>query len=467
MILMSIPDMNKRRDYILGKINVFVNQKNLFCRIYAVIFFYLLTFPPVEAAPKIYDEASLQQSAAHIKRGNLLSIQGKFEEAMDEYNKSLESTPYRALCYIARGNLYYEMLDFQKAIDDYSRATWYEPKNELAWFHLGNGYYVVTNYVEAIQSYNEALKINNKNENVYYNKANALRNLQIADDLAIENYSKAIELNKRHAAAYNNRGTIYYRNEKYTEAVKDYTKAIALNKMYLSSYSNRAVAYRSLGEEDLANADVQHIGSIEPEALKEGTMAYARNFMTIAYFTAGNQMISEKASTNLLQTNQEKALAYQKQGDAYKSMGCYEEAITNYEKAIELDDRIFLAYSKSAMLYRDSGNLDKAIELYDKAEKLCPESANVYWQRGITRYYMGQGLESFLNFDKAVKLAPYCAVLYCLVGDFYIYDESKEYERFYRIKCYKKALLLNPYLVSETGHLTLADIAKYEGTEMK
>ena len=46
--------------------------------------------------------------------------------------------------------------------------------------------------------------------------------------MAIADYSKAIELNPDFAA-YNNRGNVYNRQGKYTQAISDFNKAIDSN----------------------------------------------------------------------------------------------------------------------------------------------------------------------------------------------------------------------------------------------
>jgi len=73
----------------------------------------------------------------------------------------------------------------------------------------------------------------------YYNRV--LNDInQSKYDLALVDFTKAIELNPNYADAYNYRGLIYYNQSKYDLALADYTKAIELNPNYVAAYNYAA-----------------------------------------------------------------------------------------------------------------------------------------------------------------------------------------------------------------------------------
>jgi tetratricopeptide (TPR) repeat protein len=79
-------------------------------------------------------------------------------------------------------------------------------------------------------------------------------------NLAIKDYSKAIELHPKDADAHYFRGLAYSNLERHKEAIVDYTQVINLT-IDLSDighvYDNRAISYFELGELELALADLQ------------------------------------------------------------------------------------------------------------------------------------------------------------------------------------------------------------------
>ncbi|MFM6787580.1 MAG: tetratricopeptide repeat protein, partial [Microcystis panniformis] len=76
----------------------------------------------------------------------------------------------------------------------------------------------------------------------YYNRGLLYSDLQ-KYDLALSDYSKAIEINPNYAEAYLNRGNLYYNQQKYELALSDYSKAIEINPNYAYAYYNRGILY--------------------------------------------------------------------------------------------------------------------------------------------------------------------------------------------------------------------------------
>lgn len=109
-------------------------------------------------------------------------------------------------------------------------------------------------YAIEMKKIESLLKVNDKRPDIYYNRGwlNAYGgNLQ----MAIEDYSKAIELDKRDGDAYFNRGLILSKMGKYEGAIKDFSDAIRLQDMTVDSYCNRGSVYFEAGKMDLALQD--------------------------------------------------------------------------------------------------------------------------------------------------------------------------------------------------------------------
>ena len=72
---------------------------------------------------------------------------------------------------------------------------------------------------------------------------------------ALNFLNKAEELNKILPEIYNTRGVIYYINAKFNLALADYSRAIELNSRYIDALKNRSDVYRKMGKSDLAVKD--------------------------------------------------------------------------------------------------------------------------------------------------------------------------------------------------------------------
>lgn len=62
-------------------------------------------------------------------------------------------------------------------------------------------------------------------------------------ELAIADYTKAIELNPQDAEAHGYRGDAYLEKGQHDQAIRDYTKAIQLNPKYAMVYYKRGFVY--------------------------------------------------------------------------------------------------------------------------------------------------------------------------------------------------------------------------------
>ena len=96
-------------------------------------------------------------------------------------------------------------------------------------------------------------------------------------DLAIADFTKAIELNPRLALAYLNRGLAYASKGQFDLAITDFTKVIELNPRLAIAYYKRGVAYADgKGQFDHAIADCTTAIELNPRYVEA---YYSRGFV--------------------------------------------------------------------------------------------------------------------------------------------------------------------------------------------
>ncbi|MEE9199653.1 MAG: tetratricopeptide repeat protein [Dehalococcoidia bacterium] len=87
------------------------------------------------------------------------------------------------------------------------------------------------------------------------------RGIDFGDDgeyeLAIQDFTEAIQLNPKLVRAYYNRGITLNRMQRYRDAIKDFTIAIVLDPDYSPAYANRALSYTLIGKDAEAGADIE------------------------------------------------------------------------------------------------------------------------------------------------------------------------------------------------------------------
>ena len=105
-------------------------------------------------------------------------------------------------------------------------------------------------------------------------------------DLAIKDYSEAIELNPRLFHPYNNRGNAYLRKGDFDKAIEDYSKAIELNPNLGLAYCNRGEAWLHLKEWDKARSDLTVAKSMRIDIV----VAFHNTYRDISTFERRNDV---------------------------------------------------------------------------------------------------------------------------------------------------------------------------------
>jgi tetratricopeptide (TPR) repeat protein len=129
-------------------------------------------------------------------------------------------------------------------------------------------------------------------------------------------------------------------------------------------------------------------------------------------------------------------------GASYVIRGQYDKAISDYNKAIELNPRFAKAYVVRGYAYeRGKDQYDKAISDYNKAIDLSPNDASAYENRGLAYYLKRDYDKAISDYNKAIELNPSDAGTYTNRG--IAYEEGKgQYDK--AISDYSRAIELNP-----------------------
>jgi tetratricopeptide (TPR) repeat protein len=203
-------------------------------------------------------------AVAYNGRGNVYRSQGDYERALAEFGKAIELDPKLAVAYNGRGNVYYVQKDYKQALVDYNRAIELNPKLAAAYNGRGSVYDIQKDYSQALVDYNRAIELNPKLAIAYYNRG-SVYDIQNEYSQALVDYNRAIELNPKLAEAYNGRGNVYFSLEDFEQALVDYNRAIRLNPSLAVAYHGRGSVYRRQGDYNRALTDFVEAIALDPE----------------------------------------------------------------------------------------------------------------------------------------------------------------------------------------------------------
>ncbi|MBN2774068.1 MAG: tetratricopeptide repeat protein [Prolixibacteraceae bacterium] len=129
-------------------------------------------------------------------------------------------------------------------------------------------------------------------------------------------------------------------------------------------------------------------------------------FANVTYLRTKVWKDSESLWTDVIGKYPYFAEAYINRGHFYRSENNYQEAIQNYNKAIELDDNRALAFYNRGKAFFDTGQFDKALTDMNKAIELEPDFPEAYSNRGSIYAMKNEYLLAIADFDKAIEMKP-------------------------------------------------------------
>lgn len=98
------------------------------------------------------------------------------------------------------------------------------------------------------------------------------------------------------------------------------------------------------------------------------------------------------------------ATAYNNRGDAYKGQKNIQQAISDFDKAIEINPNFEEAYNNRGIAYKDQGNIQQAISDYSRAIKANPNVAIAYNNRGNAHISQGDIQQAISDYGRAIEI---------------------------------------------------------------
>jgi len=309
--------------------------------------------------------------------GVLNSRQGKYDKALEFYNKSLaikqKLNEQKGLANTLNniGEIYKFKGDYPNALINYQKS--YDLKKRLkdkkgmanSLNNLGEIYTLWGDYKEALNYYLEATSLWTELENdqliavSYHNLGNLFYNLENYD-LAIKNYQKALEIQTKignlneMAFSLRNLGKALLVKKEYDKAQQSFTQALSID-YKLEDKTGIAITYGNLGELHLKKSKLESFNFRQNKIELDSA---------IVYFNKALELHRELGNLHGL------AAGYNYLGLAFRNKGNYSKAISYYKKCIELTDTIKIlnieqeAFKGMAHAYEQLGNYKKAISYY-------------------------------------------------------------------------------------------------------
>jgi tetratricopeptide (TPR) repeat protein len=144
-------------------------------------------------------------------------------------------------------------------------------------------------------------------------------------------------------------------------------------------------------------------------------------------------------------------------GNALRQNGRLDDAITHYEKALQIAPHYAEAHSNLGMALFQKGSLDEAITHLQKAAQIQPGLAQSHYNLGIALGQKGRGEEEIAEYQKALQINPDYAEAHNNLGHALL-QEGRTDEAIAHLQ---KALQINPGYALARSNLEKAILQKH------
>lgn len=142
---------------------------------------------------------------------------------------------------------------------------------------------------------------------------------------------------------------------------------------------------------------------------------------------------SARASKDIMAGDMSAAQLYNERAIMYGEKGEYDLAISEFDKALEIDPLAAETYNNRGITYSKKGQYDLAISDFTKALGIKPDMAKAHYNRGLTYAEKGQYALALQDFDRSLELDPVHAPVYVNRGSVHAHLACSDWEKACRL----------------------------------
>ena len=311
-----------------------------------------------------------EMAKAYSRMGDYESSIDNFDKVFDEITSSIHKGDYEQdfkhdydlTIYNRRGNAYFALKNYQQAIEDYSWAmeVGQLSRNPVLWRNRGMAYYNNKQFDLAVKDFDAFLKIRPGDELVQDRREKAISHVDVEAEFA-----------ERNAKDYE---TWYFRGAHYADAgdselgLSDLSRALEVQQEVLGLPVGRMADLQLLGRLEEASTNEEQesamYGQLKRQIVDRVDILLAR---AQAYYSLGQENRAWDDLDRATGLDPDNPVAWYRRGRAQQRQERFSEAVTEFDRAIALQETFLEAYRFRGMCHYRLGNYGQAREDANKA----------------------------------------------------------------------------------------------------
>jgi predicted Zn-dependent protease len=178
-----------------------------------------------EYKTKMRDLMVMQKAYEYYDKAEALRKEGKYQQALSEYNEALKVSKDMAKPHHGIGLVYHVQRKYSQAIEEYKKALKVDPDYVFAYNDMGITYISAGRHNDAVPPLKKAIEIYENFDHAHANLGEAYYKLKQYPD-ATKSLETAITLNEDHPRAHTTLGLTYEATGNREKAIEEYEKAV-------------------------------------------------------------------------------------------------------------------------------------------------------------------------------------------------------------------------------------------------
>ncbi len=354
--------------------------------------------------PQLASKGKPQSSAAAIERGSAVPTVPECPVSSEPRNTMAEpeeapvssvvpQTPVvaqntvsvtakdMALQYCKSGSKSLAAKNYAQARSAYKVAIEWDAQLAIAHSGLAQVFYQVQDYDGALTELDLAIAIDRSQLDFYYQRALVSKLLKNYYQV-LADCKWILEREPEHHSARWLNAVALVKTENYHIALLSLNKHIDTYPQDPNGYCYRGICYERLERYPEASTDLDRAIAMQPnQPVFHHARGRARQRLGNLAGALADFSITIVLRTGSANDRKPQAAVYQDRAEINRCLGNHLAALTDCDKAIELNPKLIDAYFRRGLTYTELGNLDMALENYNQTLDLDPEHLQAYIQR--------------------------------------------------------------------------------------
>ncbi len=303
--------------------------------IVAFLVYVNLTVEPLSPTLFLASPTPTTSAETYLAQAENLASEGKFTQALAEYEKAIMADPQNPALYLAAAKLNLYSGDYEEAIENSSNAILLNPTSSMGEAIQGFAQGMLGNYLDSEGSLNRAIELDSSNAAAYAYMSIVLSQKVINGEEVLGDLDQAIEASRNAQAIAPDalethwaRGNVLEITSNYEDAVAELEQAVAKNENVAELHIALGRNYRYLDQNDKAVEEYTRANALNPgDSLPETLIA--RTYANIGEYGKAIQYAQQAVDDDPADP-----YMYGNLGTMYKKNYQYNEAILMLKLAI-------------------------------------------------------------------------------------------------------------------------------------